>query len=346
MACQLHLDLLVAALMTGDLMNKAPRHVLLTFGLLAALVGFVLSGSPHVYAQTGILFTETFEDTNFGARGWYDSTNGALSAVEHYAGLRSFECRFAVAGTGCVGGTPRRHLFTPSDAVYVGFYIKHSANWVGSGKPYHPHMFQLITNLDPDYVGPAYTYLTAYLEEVGGVPQMGIQDGHNVDETKIGVDLTNVTEARAVAGCNGDSDGYGLGDCYLAGPGEHWNGKMWRLGQKYFDDTPGSPYYKGNWHFVEAYFRLNSIVSGKAAKDGVLRYWYDGALILDKTNVVLRTGAHATAKFNQFLMPPYIGDGSPVDQSFWIDNLTVATVRPGGTLPTPPSAPTNLHVIP
>jgi hypothetical protein len=34
-------------------------------------------------------------------------------------------------------------------------------------------------------------------------------------------------------------------------------------------------------------------------------------------------------------MAPYIGDGSPVDQRFWIDDLTVATSRPAVPLPAP-----------
>jgi len=37
-----------------------------------------------------------------------------------------------------------------------------------------------------------------------------------------------------------------------------------------------------------------------------------------------------------------MGNGSPVDQTFWIDNLTVATSRPTTTLQ--PSPPANLQV--
>ena len=129
---------------------------------------------------------------------------------------------------------------------------------------------------------------------------------------------------------------------------------MWTPGgQVYLDNTVGGPRYKGDWHLVEAYFRLNTIVSGKGAKDGVLRLWYDGSMIVDRTNVVMRTGANATMKFNQFLLVPYIGDGSPVDQTFWVDNLLVATDRPatppvppggGGTTPAP-APPTNVRIM-
>ena len=33
--------------------------------------------------------------------------------------------------------------------------------------------------------------------------------------------------------------------------------------------------------------------------------------------------------FNQFAILPYIGDGSPVTQRFWVDDMTAATARPG-----------------
>jgi hypothetical protein len=79
-----------------------------------------------------------------------------------------------------------------------------------------------------------------------------------------------------------------------------------------------------------------------------MRYWFDGNLVIDHSSVVLRTGAHPTMKFNQLFLGPYIGDGSPVDQTFWIDDLIVATARPavppaGAVLP---SAPTNLRIVP
>ncbi|MGA1865477.1 MAG: putative Ig domain-containing protein, partial [bacterium] len=159
-----------------------------------------------------------------------------------------------------------------------------------------------------------------------GEPLLAIQDGQNIDESNIGVDLTGLTEDRAVTGCNGDSDGYGNGLCYLI-DSVHWNGKEWRAGSIYFQDTPG-PYYKNDWHLVEAYFKLNNIIDGKGIADGVLQYWYDGELIIDHHDVMMRTGQHADMKFNQFIIGPWIGDGSPVAQTFWVDNLIVANSPP------------------
>jgi len=315
------------------------------------VIGILLLTARTSFAQTlsALPIQEGFEDASLGARGWYDTTGAPLSTTEKYAGTRSLECHFLVGATGCAGGVPGRHQFQATDSIYISFYIKHSANWVGSGKPYHPHMFYFMTNLDGAYIGPAYTHLAAYVEENGGTPLLAIQDGMNIDETRVGQDLTSLTENRAVAGCNGDSDGYGNGECYLSGS-LHWNSKKWYAGGVYFDNTSGGPRYKANWHLVEAYFRLNSIVNGKGAKDGVIRYWYDGVPIIDHSNVVLRTGAHSTMRFNQLLIAPYIGDGSPADQSYWIDNLVIASARPavppppgGGT--TAPQPPTNLRII-
>jgi hypothetical protein len=310
-----------------------------------------ISVATSLYAQgPAILFQEGFDDTNLAARAWYDTSGVPLSTAERFAGASAFECRYAVGATGCTGGHPGRHRFQDTDSVYIAFYIKYSSNWVGSGKPYHPHMFYFLTNQDAAYAGPAYNYLTAYVEENGGRPLLAIQDGRNIDQSRIGQDLTAVTELRSVAGCNGDSDGYGNGECYRSGT-VYWNSKKWYAGAVFFDSTAGSPRYKSDWHLVEAFFKLNTIVNGKAAKDGVVRYWYDGAPVIDHANVVLRTGAHPKMNFNQLLIAPYIGDGSPADQRFWVDNLMVATSRPSPPPPAPsssstaPAAPTNLRIV-
>jgi hypothetical protein len=298
----------------------------------------LLIGANSCFA--GVLFQEGFEDGSFSARGWYDDTSPVLSSTEHATGsTKSLQCHFSKGAiTPDNLGTSMRMKFAETDSVYVSYDIKHSSNWVGSGVAYHPHEFYLLTNLDGDWSGLSYTHMTAYIEENAGEPLMRIQDGMNIDTANIGKDLTGVTENRAVAGCNGDSDGYGAGECYPSGS-VYWNGKQWKTSQIYFSDSAG-PYYKGDWHHVDAYFKMNSIVNGKAAKDGIVQYWLDGKLILNYTNVVIRTGQHPNMKFNQFLIGPYIGVGSPVDQSFWVDNLLVSTGSQSQLAP-----PTNLRIV-
>ena len=275
-----------------------------------------------------ILFQENFEDANFADRGWYDLSGGTLSSSEHIpSSAKSLECSFLQGGQICSSGNPKRHKFPESDSVYVSYWVKYSSNYTGSNHPYHPHEFYIMTNLSGDWDGPAYTHLTAYIEQNEGTPRLAIQDGQNVDTIQIGQNLVNVTENRAIAGCNGDSDGYGNGDCYPVGVGEYWNGKSYNADKIYFSDFPGQ-YYKSDWHHVEAYFKLNSISGGKGNADGIIQYWFDGQLIVDHNNTMMRTAQYPNIKFNQFLIAPYIGDGSPVDQTFWIDDLTVATFKP------------------
>jgi hypothetical protein len=300
------------------------------------------------FSRADILFSESFEDTNLKSRGWYDFNAVQLSTTEHVGGsTSSIEFRFAQGATTPASGKVLRRKFTETDSVYISYYVKYSSNWQGSDHPYHPHEFYLMTNLEDDYAGPAYTHLTAYVEQNEGVPLLAIQDGKNVDESRIGIDLTNVTEARAIAGCNGDSDGYGTGDCYASldvpGGSVHWNGKGWRAAKIHFQDTAGA-YYKSDWHFVEAYFKLNSIQNGKGIADGQIKYWYDGALIIDHENVMLRTGQNPNIQFNQLMIGPYIGDGSPVTQTFWVDNLTISTGRSNPAGENKPVPPSNLRI--
>lgn len=282
-----------------------------------------------------VRFVESFEDTSFDQRGWYDGPRGTLSASEARVGLRSFECRFRQGTTGCEGGTPGRHLFTGSEAVYLSYWVKYSANWVGSQRSYHPHEFHFVTDADTIYVGPAATHLTTYIEDVGGTPRLALQDSLNVDTACIlrnddsfagcnGDFSTFVfTEARSVCACNGllgDLDGR---DCFSTGANSWYSARFWDAPRRVFDDQPG-PSNKNEWHFVEAYFRLNTVQGGIGQVDGRLRYYVDGELLISSDRVLMRTGQHPAMLFNQFLVAPYIGDGSPVDQQMWIDELTVA----------------------
>jgi hypothetical protein len=284
------------------------------------------SEPPPPPAGGTILFEEGFEDGNLAGRGWYDSTTPLLSTAEHVAGsTRSIEFRFDAGATTPTAARTLRHKFAPGDSVYLGYWVKYSSNWVGSQRAYHPHEFHVLTTRDGDWSGLSFNRLTVYVEQNGGTPLVGIQDGANVDQSRVGQDLTAVTEDRGVAGCNGSTDGY-PDNCYMGGSG-YVNEKKWKAPARYFTDATGA-YYKADWHFVEAYVRLNSIADGRGVPDGVVRYWFDGQLIIDRGDVLLRTGANPTMQFNQLVVAPYIGDGSPVTQSMWVDNLTVATARP------------------
>ncbi len=76
-----------------------------------------------------LLFAESFEDEAFDSRGWYDSTGAALTTTDPAEGQRAFACVYPQGGTSCSGGTPGRHLFEPSESVYVSYYVKYSDNF-------------------------------------------------------------------------------------------------------------------------------------------------------------------------------------------------------------------------
>jgi hypothetical protein len=274
-----------------------------------------------------VLFTEGFEDASVGGRGWYDNTAPAVSGVEHHGGSGSLEMAFAAGGSKPFKGGSLRHKFAPTDRVFLRYWVKYSANWIGSGVNYHPPEFHFITDLDGDWVGPSATHLTTYVEhnyQNGGIPRLAIQDALNIDTTKVNVDLSGLSEQRAAGGCNGDTDGFST-NCYLSG-GQWFNEKGWKAAQPAFTATPG-PGYKNAWHKIEVYFQLNTIQAGKGQNDGIAQYWFDDQLLIDHQNVLFRTGISPTMRFDQFLIAPWIGVGSPVAQTMWVDDVVVATSR-------------------
>jgi hypothetical protein len=304
----------------------ASRRAATALALLTIATGTAGLCSPAPSPQGPVLFQEGFEDSNLASRGWYDNTTPLLSTTEHVtSGARSIEYKFIKGATKPTAAAALRRKFAPTSSVYLSYHVKYSDNWVGSQQAYHPHEFHFLTNLDDDWSSLSFNHLTVYIEQTGGTPLLAIQDGANIDQTKIGKDLTAVTERRGVAGCNGSRDGY-PDNCYLAGK-TFVNEKKWRAAFRRFTDTPGRS-NKNDWHFVEAYIQLNTISEGKGLSDGVIRYWLDRELLIDRRNVLLRTGANAPMKFNQFVIAPYIGDGSPVTQSIWVDDLTVAPKQP------------------
>jgi hypothetical protein len=277
------------------------------------LASFAAAAPPR-----SIFFQESFDTPDLAARGWYDTTRPLLSKEHAGSSGSSIEYRFASGATKPTAGSPLRRKFPPSDSIYFSGYVRYSENWVGSQKPYHPHEFHVLTTMDDDWAGLSFTHLTVYVEENGGTPLMAIQDGKNVDQAQIGKNLTAATERRSVAGCNGSSDGY-PDNCYRAAEG-FVNEKKWKAPSKAFADS--------RWRFVEAYVKFNTVSGGKGVNDGIVQYWVDRQLLIDRHNALLRTGANASMRFNQFVIAPYIGDGSPVAQSMWIDDLTVAGERP------------------
>jgi len=287
-----------------------------------------ISAAPTASVE---LFRDDFEDAGFGARGWYDfASTPTLTDTTHIAGsTRALEVRFAAGATNPSWGLARR-LFPSSPTVYVSYWVRYSANWVGSRQLYHPHEFQVLSDLDGDYTALANSWMSAYIEhnyQNGGIPRLSIQDSRAINTSfgSLPRNLIGLTENRSIGGCNGLSETYVVASCFSFPP--WYNDKEITAPQVWFKPAPG-PGYKGNWNHVEAYFQINSIVNGIGVADGVAQYWFNGTPVIDRHDVMFRTGARPTIKFHQFVMAPYIGDGSPVNQTMWIDNLVVMTAKP------------------
>jgi uncharacterized protein YjdB len=277
-----------------------------------------------------ILFQEGFEDANLSSRSWYDNTSVLLSTTEHtgVGSTSSAQYHFLAGATTPTTGGAQRHKFTASNSVYISYNLKYTANWVGSNQLYHPHEIYVMSSMDGDYDGPSDAWMTLYLEhsyQNGGKPRLMMQDNKAVNSS-LGTppyNLVGVTENRSTGGCNGMAETNMASECFMQG---YWFNDKSILGPVVLQPVPG-PGYKNDWNFVEAYFQLNTVVGGIGLADGVMQYWFNGTLIIDRHDILYRTGARPNLQFNQFLIAPYIGDGSPVDQSMFIDNLTVATGR-------------------
>jgi len=334
--------------LTGRAVTWASDSVSLASVNGSGLVTGIVAGSTTVRATSGgvtgsaavtvtggsgggtVLFSEDFEDTQFAARGWYDNTSVTITDTVHESGGHALEAHFQAGATTPTWGGAMRHLFTATPTLYVSYWVKYSDNWVGSGQPYHPHEFTVMSNLDSAYDGPSDNWLTAYIEENyqnGGLPRMSLQDNKAIDTTHgtPPVNLVGVTENRSVDGCNGVVEANVATSCYNAPP--WYNAKELTASQVAFQPSPG-PGYKGNWNHVEVYFQMNSIVGGVGQANGVMQYWFNGALAIDRHDILFRAGARTSLNFHQFLIAPYIGPGSPVSQYMWVDNLTVATAKP------------------
>ena len=302
--------------------------------MAAILAGFPRTGE----AQQTVFFSENFDDANFGARGWYDNTGGTIDSQNHIQGSTgSFDCHWVQSGTECAGGTPHRHLFTASPTVYVSFWMKlgsQAVTWQGSGKPYHPHLIQLLTDADGAFVGPNSALFSALIETSLFTPRIAESDGAAVNVPLVGTNLLASATSHSVAGCNGDQNA--TATCFPCPLPFYCNSTFW--------DAASPAFVNNQWHHVEFYAAMNSTSGGIANADGVFKLWVDGGLVINYSNVYLRTGNNPNRKFNQLLLAPYIGDGSPIAQDLWLDDLIVAD-RPGASQAGLP-APQNLRVIP
>jgi predicted amidohydrolase len=266
--------------------------------IVAYLVGTstgTLSARPTDEAE-GVLFREGFDDDRLPRRGWYDGRTFVIDREGARAGDGCIAYHWKPGATTPEGSSTLRRLFEPTETVYLRFFIRLSQGWGWTGQSYHPHLMHFLTTENGKYHGPAASHLTVYIEPQEGRLRLAAQDIQN----------------RGTR--------HGLTHGPLRGG---YNGTFFDSKERLFTDDA--------WHCVEAMFRLNSLDldRDRPNADGVVRAWFDGRLVVERTDVVLRSTDFPGMKFNQFLLAPYFGSGLlPHEQTLWIDELTVGTRRP------------------
>ncbi len=250
---------------------------------------------PPTTTPSEVLFHESFDDPQLPQRRWYDGDKFTISDKQPAAGKGCLEYGWKPKATTAATSSGLRHLVEPSETIYLRFDMKLSAGWAWTGRPYHPHLFQFMTTENEKYAGPAASHLTVYVEPWNGKLRLAAQDIQNKDQP------------------------HGLTQGPLKGG---YNGAMFDSKEVLFQDD--------RWHRIEALFQLNSLdlKADKPNADGIVRGWFDGKLVIDRTDVILRSTDFPKMKFNQLLMLPYFGPGLlPHEQTLWIDELTVARKR-------------------
>ncbi len=236
-------------------------------------------------------FTESFEDARLLQRGWYDGDQFTIGAKDAYAGSGCIEFRWQDRGTTPANSVGMRRIFEPTETVHLRFHMRLSKGLGWTGRGYHPHLIQFMTTENDQWRGPAASHLTVYVEPWDGRLRLAAQDIQNKDQP------------------------HGLTQGPLRGG---YNAQMFDSAEALFTDE--------QWHCIKAMFQLNKLdlKADKPNPDGIVRAWFDGKLVVDRTNVVLRSTDFPKMRFNQFLLKPYFGPGQlPHAQTLWIDELAV-----------------------
>ena len=258
-----------------------------------ALLGNATSGEPK---PQSILFSESFDVANLKSRKWYDMTRIRIVG-DAVAGKSCIEYEWVDKRSKVQGSSSMRRLFRPTDEIHIRFYLKLSKGWDWTGRNYHPHLIHFLTTENSKWHGPAASRLTLYIEPVNGKLRLAAQDIQNKNMP------------------------HGLTQGPLKGG---YNGRFYDSREALFGDD--------KWHCVEAYFKLNTLdfENDRPNHDGIVRGWFDGKLVVEHTDVILRSTDFPKMKFNQLLIAPYFGPGLlPHAQKLWIDELAVSMKRIG-----------------
>jgi hypothetical protein len=273
------------------LLSPGAKHLtkILVLGIALAIFS---SASAAAQPRTSLI--ETFDDAELVSRNWYDGKEFRI-VDGAWAGRGCIEYEWLEGGSQPTASSGVRHLIVPTDEVWLRFHLKLSKGWGWSGRNYHPHFMHFMTTENSKWHGPASSHLTLYVEPVNGKLRLAATDIQNKDSP------------------------HGLTQGPLKGG---YNGMFYDSRERLFTDD--------QWHCVEAFFLLNTLdlPNDTPRSDGIVRGWFDGKLVIEHTNVVLRSTDFPAMKINQFLITPYFGPGLlPHAQKLWIDELEVGAER-------------------
>ena len=269
------------------------RHVVRVCLFTVGLV-FTALVAPAEPPGPGVLFSESFDDVNLSQRKWYDGDRFRIVGGA-WGGPGCIEYEWRQGDAQPVGSSGVRHLIEPTDEVWLRFHLKFSKGWGWTGRNYHPHLMHFMTTANSPWHGPAASHLTLYTEPVNGRLRLAATDIQNQDSPH------GLTQGPLKGGFNG-----------------------------MFCDSPEELFTDDQWHCIEACFKLNTLdlQNDRPNRDGIIRGWFDGKLVVEHTNVVLRSTDFPAMKINQFLMTPYFGPGLlPHPQKLWVDEVAVGTKR-------------------
>jgi hypothetical protein len=90
--------------------------------MLVSLVG------QNSATDRALFFAEGFEDTKLASRGWYDGDRFVLSD-DAVSGKHAIQYHFPKGKLTPSDSSGIRHLFEPTEFVYLRFSLKHSPGW-------------------------------------------------------------------------------------------------------------------------------------------------------------------------------------------------------------------------
>jgi hypothetical protein len=257
-------------------------------GQLADTSAGTVSSLPAQAVDT--VFFEGFESNTFSV--WDDqgrAENQSIVTNEAHSGARSIRFSFPLNGE---GGWLTKFFMPGYDSLHVSMWVKLQAGWAGDTK--------LVS-----FTGSRTDNQWSAIGTAGDCPT--------------GTDFF-------VSALTMDGPATRFYTYHPAMPREGDNVTCW--GSSGASGAEGADYFEptalgaGTWHKVELWVRLNT----PGQSNGVMRYWVDGTLRGEWTNISLRTSS--ILRLNGATVTASRGDGPA--QSMWVDDVLVTRQRPGG----------------